>query len=346
MRLAGAVAAALTAALLAGGVAGSPAQAADGTLSGTTGVGLHNIYDQAQFPYFANGLASGAGLVEVDVWTDTLFGRKRWRVSHDNPLGSVNNCTGQGATGNRNQDLGGCLDDIKLWHNSDPDHAPIVVKVEMKNGYNETYGMGPDDLDALIASKLGGIVYRPVDLLTKADGSRFPNLDAAAQADNWASRDALAGKVIFEIIPGTFEQQNPFDKYWTDREYATYLRNLAVAGTIDRAQIFPAVLGSAAGDPRTRYADATLRPWFVVFDGSAPSYLQNGIDTAWYDARHYLLVMTDAHNVAPAISGTAPTEQQARDRAALLAARHASYLTSDWSRLPAVLSLVLPRGTP
>lgn len=312
----------------------APARAAEPSVSATTGVGLHNVYDQAVFPYFANALGSGAGLVEVDIWTDTFAGRKRWRVSHDNPFGSVNNCTGQGATGNRNQDFGSCLDDIRLWHQSRPDHPLLVVKVEMKDGYDNTYGMGPDELDALIAAKLGSVVFRPADVL-----GGYPTLDAAALAGNWPSRGALRGRVMFTVIPGTFEQQNPFDRYWTDREYADYLRGGAVA----TAQMFPAVLGAAAGDPRTRYTDAAIRPWFVVFDGGAPSYM-SGIDTGWYHRSNYLLIMTDAHAVAPAIDAVNPPAALAAERVRLLAARHAWFVTSDWARLPDVLSMVVPRG--
>lgn len=54
--------------------------------------------------------------------------------------------------------------------------------------------------------------------------------------------------------------------------------------------------------------------------------------------------MTDAHNVAPAIDGTNPTEQQARDRLALLAQRNASLISADWHGLKPVLSSVVARG--
>ncbi len=81
----------------------------------------------------------------------------------------------------------------------------------------------------------------------------------------------------------------------------------------------------------------------MVFDGDAAAYV-NGIDTSWYDTNHYLLTMTDAHNVAPAISGTDPTADQARTRTELLARAHASIVSSDWRKLAAVQSLVLPRG--
>ena len=335
---------ALTAAALSVTALGGSAQGAAPKLSEATTVGVHNAYEKATYTYFANALDSGSSLLEIDIWTDSIS--KRWRVSHSNPLGNDNNCEKASTPGDlyskdRNQDFGSCLDNIAAWQQLHPDHRPITFKIEMKNGYNNSGGLGPDELDALISAKLGSSVFKPSDLL----GSTYSTLDAAAQADAWPSRDALAGKVMFEVIPGTFEKANPFDSYWTDREYADYLRNLYAAGTITKAQMFPAVLDAAAGDPRTRYSDTIIRPWFVVFDGDAATYVNNGYDTAWYDDRHYVLIMTGAAGVSPAISSTAPTEAEALARLSLLAADHASIITADWSALSAtVLGAVTTRG--
>ncbi len=93
-----------------------------------------------------------------------------------------------------------------------------------------------------------------------------------------------------------------------------------------------------------RYQDASLRPWFVVFDGAASAWTGPSIDTGWYAARDYVLVMTAAHSVAPAIDHRTPTAAQALDRAALLAGHHATVLTSDRATLPQVLRTTLPRG--
>ncbi|MEV0779383.1 phosphatidylinositol-specific phospholipase C domain-containing protein [Streptomyces sp. NPDC050433] len=329
---------------LAGALSQAGVAVADEQLpySSSTGVGVHNAYEKATFPYFADALDSGAGMLELDVWTN-VFGAS-WRVSHSNPLGSDSNCVnaanaGELRTKARDQGLPGCLKDMKAWHDANPGHRPILVKVELKDGFQANGGRGPAALDALLGSTLGDALYRPADLV---GGSA--NLDSAVQERGWPARSALAGKFVFELIPGTVEQANPLDTLWTDREYATHLRDLAAAGRLGEAAAFPAVLGAAAGDPRTRYADASLRPWFVVFDGSASTYAAEGFDTAWYDQRHYLVVMTDAHAVPPAIDGTNPTEAQARDRVTLLAGRHASIVSSDWSPLPSVLSTVVPRG--
>ncbi|WP_240003244.1 phosphatidylinositol-specific phospholipase C domain-containing protein [Streptomyces cinnamoneus] len=319
------------------GAEGSPSYGA------TTGVGVHNAYDTAKYPYFADALDSGAGLLEIDVWTNG-FGGGSFRVSHSKPLSNDNNCVNAGSpaalrTGARNQPLSGCLADIRAWHDANPGHRPILLKVEMKDGFNANSGRGPAELDALLSAELGDALYRPGDLMGK-----HASLDEAVQADGWPSRSALAGKFIVELIPGVVEEGNPLDRLWTDREYATHLRDLAAAGRIGQAAAFPAVHNAAAGDPRTRYADATIRPWFVVFDGDATAYTAGGIDTAWYDRRHYLVVMTDAHKVAPAIDITRPTEAQARERVSLMARSHASFATADWYPLPQVLSTVVPRG--
>ncbi|WP_404827750.1 PI-PLC domain-containing protein [Streptomyces aureocirculatus] len=101
---------------------------------------------------------------------------------------------------------------------------------------------------------------------------------------------------------------------------------------------------TAANDPRTRYADASIRPWFVLFDGSASTYAGGTVDTKWYADRRYFVVMSDAHSVPPAIDAVRPAEAQARDRVALLAGRHAGVVSSDWYPLPGVLSTVVPRG--
>ncbi|MFI0259814.1 phosphatidylinositol-specific phospholipase C domain-containing protein [Streptomyces sp. NPDC017056] len=322
----------------------SPAGAAQpaGSYGATTSVGVHNAYEKAKYPYFADALDSGASLLELDVWTNALG--KSWRVSHSNPLGNNSNCANAATAGElhtkkRDQDLGGCLADMKAWHDAHPGHRPIMVKVELKDGFNGRSGRGPAAFDALVRSRLGDAVYGPGDL---AAGHR--DLDEAVRANGWPARSALNGKFLFELIPGTVEENNPLDKLWTDREYAAHLKDLAARGRLAEATAFPAVHGAAAGDPRTRYADAALRPWFVVFDGDAAAYTKGGIDTAWYDSRHYLLVMTDAHKVPPAIDGTRPTEAQARDRVNLLAAAHGSFATADWYPLPQVLKTVVPRG--
>lgn len=320
------------------------AHAASPKFSETTAIGTHNAYDKTKYAYFAQALDSGASLLELDVYVDSIS--HRWRVSHSNPLGNANNCEAAKTPGelygkSRNQDLGSCLDNIAAWNQLHPDHAPIVFKVEMKVGFNDRAGLGPDEFDTLVAQKLGSSVYKPADLL----GGTHSSLDAAAKANAWPDRDSLKGKFLFDLIPGTVEQSNPFDHYWTDQEYGDHLRDLYAAGNISAAQAFPAVLGAGNGDPRTSRYDASIRPWFVFFDGDAATYVNNGYDTAFYATNHYILIMTGAHSVSPAISATSPTDAEVAARLTLLAKNHASLITSDWAAKPApVLSSVTTRS--
>ena len=343
----GTVAAAVLA-LLAPATAQAAADPSTLSLAETTAVGIHNPYGQAAYPYLADALDAGASLIELDTWIDP-FGNE-WKVSHSSPLGNSNNCVNASSpadlyTGGANKDLGSCLDDIRVWFSAHPNHPPIMIKIELKEGFDATIGMGPAALDALIKAHLGSMVYRPADLLAKPGGGTYPTLDAAAQANNWPTRAALAGKVIIEAIPGTVEQANPFDHLWTDVEYADYLNTLQAAGTLGNAEIFPSVLNAQAGDPRTRYTDPSVRPWFVVFDGDASAYVDGGIDTSWYDTNHYILIMTDAENVTPTLSDTAPSQADAQARVIELAADHASFVSCDWTGLPSVLGTITVRGT-
>jgi hypothetical protein len=328
-------------ALVAGSLMTTTAAGADpAKISGSTTVGVHNTYDPAAYDYLARALDAGASLIELDVWPDIFT--HEWKVSHDNPLGNANNCVAASSpadlyTGGTNKNLEYCLDDIRVWQQAHPDRGPITLKIEMKTGFSDNSGLGPDELDATIRGHLGGKVFRPADLL-----GGYSTLDEASKADNWPSRSSLNGKVMIEVIPGTVEEGNPTDTLRTDVEYARYLLNLKNAGRLGDAQIFPTVHGAAGGDPRDKY-EAALKPWFVVFDGDANAWVtQTG--PWWFDANHYFLVMTDGQNVAPAIDGRNPTVDQANQRVAELAKQHASVVTADWVGLTTVLPQVLPRG--
>jgi hypothetical protein len=319
-----------------------PQVGADATsLAQSTVVGIHNTYNRADFSYLAQALDAGASMVELDAWDD--FFTHEWKVSHDKPTSNDNNCVNASSpsdlyTGTANKDLDSCLDDIRVWLGAHPTKGPIFVKVELKAGFQNNYGMGPSAFDATVNAHLGNTLFRPADLL-----GDHATLDDAAKANAWPSRSALAGKVILYVIPGTVELNNPTDTLHTDVEYATYLKNLKAAGNVRTATTFPTVLGALSGDPRAQYTDASIRPWFVVFDGDAATYV-SGVDTSWYDTNHYLLTMTDAHLVPPALDDTNPPVADAKDRVALLAQKHATVVSCDWYGLPDVLSEVLPRG--
>ncbi|MEV8424569.1 Ca2+-dependent phosphoinositide-specific phospholipase C [Streptomyces niveus] len=280
-------------------------------------------------------------MIELDTWPDTTT--KQWRVSHSDPHRNVNNCTpattpAQLYSGSTHSNLETCLDDVRIWLRAHPGAGPLVVKLELKAGFATGRGMGPSQLDALIVAHLGATVFRPADLLAKPAGGSYATAADAARAGNWPTRSELAGRVLLYAIPGAHTRH-------PDIELGRHLRDLAATDNIGRAQVFPAVHGATAGDPRTAYKDTAIRPWFVVFDGDATTYLDH-LNTTWYDTNHYLLTMTDAHKVTPAISTTRPTPTQALARTQQLAAAHATIVSSDWRQLPDAQSLALPRGHP
>jgi hypothetical protein len=302
-------------------------------LGDVTGTGIHNTYDKATFASLTAALDAAASsgdlgpkLIELDVWT--LW--RRWLVAHDLPFlpASNNNCT---SGSSRNQDLGGCLANLASWHAAHPGHAPIVVKIEMKNGFAASSGFGPAQFDALVRGRLGdAALYRPLDLLTRPDGTRFADLDTAAAADNWATLAAARGRFIVLVQTGTFEEGNPLDTLHTDVEYAGYLR-----GATGSAAAFPVVKRSgAAGDPRLGFA-ADLRGWFVSVDTDAAGFVALPASTrAWYGGRHLWVVATDVHAVPPALDQHAPTTAAAVARVQAMACAQASIASSDWAHVP------------
>jgi calcium-dependent phosphoinositide phospholipase C len=310
-----------------------PSAQATPTATGTTAVGLHNSYTQETAPWLVDVLDRDPGMIEIDVWANFFF-TNDFQVGHD--PGNANNCsnatTYEGLrSGSRNQNLAGCLRNLKLWHDHDPNHAPMVVKVEMKNGFDGRAGFGVTQFDALIAGTLGAAnVFSPANL---KGGNATP--DAAVQANGWPSRASLTGKFVFIVENGTFELQNPFDNYDTDLEVADRLIAANSGGTLASALSFPAINGASATDPRTGDRGGARKPWMVVFDGSATSFA--GFGGGPYLGGKYLVVMTDAHNVAPAIDNRAPAAADAQAKVRQLGALGATIVSSDWTA-PEILS--------
>jgi len=146
-RFRGGVAAVATAALAAGlglASAGSAHALDHGSLKldQATSVGIHNTYDDgSSYPYLADALDAGATLIELDAWVNPFT--HQWDVSHSNPIGSSNNCNYAPTaaslyTGGVDQDLDSCLGDIASWLSVHPTANPIMVKLELKAGFDAT----------------------------------------------------------------------------------------------------------------------------------------------------------------------------------------------------------------
>ncbi|WP_316756698.1 Ca2+-dependent phosphoinositide-specific phospholipase C [Streptomyces herbicida] len=326
----------------------APSHAASGfddtALDGVAVSGLHNAYDPAKSNRLTKELDKGAHLLEIDVYT-TYGGSGGWVVSHSDPLSNENNCTyttGSGIfkTTWRNGSLRTCLDNLSDWSHSHPDHDPIYVKLELKWGFRSTAGMGPADLDHLIKNHIGAEnIFKPADMV----GKKYPDLDTAAKAGAWPTWRELRGKFVFYPITGTIENRladYDLDNLSTAEEYARRIRDLAAAGSLDQAMMWPDTHPtSGGGDPREVY-DPSLRPWFVLFDDQAADWLSGTYDLSWYCANHYLTVATAAESLAPALDATNPDPDAATERVRHIAQDgRASVTTFDWMNTPGAFAV-------
>lgn len=308
-------------------VGSPPAIAGGADFDDATGVGVHNAYLDDHYPYWVDALESGAAMVELDVWQGALVGYQ-YRVGH-NP-GTENNCAQASSyaelrTAEVNGSIQDCLGNIRLWHEEHPDHAPLLLKLELKDGFAADHGNGPAEFDRLLTDALGDALYTPAQL--RGDHG---TLDEAVREAGWPGRDALSGKVIVLVERGAFEGDNPLDHYRTDLEYADHLTTVDGNGELGSAAMFPALNNVIAeGDPRTGDRGGERAQWYVAFDGDSRSYA--GIDTAFYPDGNYLLVMTDAHQLDPAIDGSAPTVEEAQQRVRDVAGLGGTIASADWT---------------
>src|SRR5829696_3079391 len=112
-------------------LAPSPAQAVGPTLAEVAVSGLHNSYQRSAFARLSQALALQPGMIEIDV--RTTF--SSWTVGHDHPFYNDNNCTS--STGAVNQGLRTCVDNVAAWHNANPGHKPLLIKLELKVGFQD-----------------------------------------------------------------------------------------------------------------------------------------------------------------------------------------------------------------
>lgn len=280
--------------------------------------GNHNAYEKATYGKLTDGLDAGSRLLEIDVYTDPVSG---WVVSHANPVSSDSNCTRKNIFGKqvRNGDLGDCLADMRRWSDAHPGHDPVYVKLEMKWGFYGRADMAPEDLDRLIANRLGSSrVFTPGDLT----GSAYPDADSAARAGAWPTLARARGKFLFYLWPGTVEGKVFEDNVPTDVEYGRHVRDRAAAGRLPEVMAWPATRSLGT---RSAY-ETSIAPWFVLFNDSAGAWLTG--DPLAYCRSHYLVAATGAQSVAP--PGNAdPTPGERLD----YLGEHAqpSVMTHDWT---------------
>src|SRR5690606_22334681 len=101
-----------------------------------------------------------------------------------------------------NQPFGICIDEIKRWHNNNPNHDVIILFIDLKSDWNENNnGQTPADLDFRLLSLVSNpdMIYKPRDLLGNGSSSNSNNMRLAAQQNNWPSMGDLTGKLMFVL---------------------------------------------------------------------------------------------------------------------------------------------------
>jgi hypothetical protein len=96
-----------------------------------------------------------------------------------------------------------CLTDIRAWSKSHPNHLPLFILVETKEGGVKSMPDAPiaepftaaafDKLDAEILT-----VFKPAEIITPDEvRGKFPTLNAAIKAGAWPTLDKARGRIIF-----------------------------------------------------------------------------------------------------------------------------------------------------
>ncbi|MGD9755125.1 MAG: Ca2+-dependent phosphoinositide-specific phospholipase C [Acidimicrobiia bacterium] len=223
---------------------GAPTAAYDALpLDQVTLLGSHNTYQKVssgrdrtaqqvyqnakenKFEYLFDALAT-SGMIELDIWPLSIYDGPRYYVKHDLPTpGSVNenNCPEQGRVDlGRHQDLRSCIEGLRRWHDQNPDHSLVIVKLELKPGF--LLSGSPASLDDLIANVSGrepngdrrlprDVIFTPRDLMgcdrSNPANCRYSTPEAAVGAQGWPTMGSLRGKFLFTMIPGEVTSKGP-----------------------------------------------------------------------------------------------------------------------------------------
>ncbi len=138
-------------------------------------------------------MAAAAGLpADPDPDPHGLMAKPGFKVMHVQDLDYRSTC----------QPFLACLTEVRTWSKAHPDHIPLFVLVETKQGspkgmqFTEAEPFTPAVFDALDAEIRS--VFSPTELITPDDvRGAYKTLNEAVLAGNWPTLDSARGKVIF-----------------------------------------------------------------------------------------------------------------------------------------------------
>lgn len=298
-----------------------------------TGVASHNTYEKpqgntpkAEFGFFAQALDAGFRQVEIDTWPGS-----NWKVNHDVPVDPENNCVTK--PGNyediyskpRDGNLADCLANIRLWHEHNPGHDPIVIKIEPKDGFYDLANRRPADLDKIISQNLGSDnVFTPSQLMKHGE---VETLDGAAAKNAWPLINEMKGKFVVNVIRGTMDSKisnRSADEWYIDDR-------LKGKGADAPAMAFPVltrVHESTEVDPRNGLGVAADRaPHYIFFNGNAGEMQKSGPNSFY--RKGYGLSMDDAHLLSQTDKND-PSYDDARKVVQEAARLGATFAQTDW----------------
>ena len=133
-----------------------------------------------------------------------------------------------------------CLKDLKKWSDAHPDHDPIFITLEPKDGNANAYGTEPEhytaelfnDLDAELVKYLGkNKIITPDEIR----GS-YPTLNAAVLNRNWPKVQEAKGKFLF-VLDNNGENRDLYIKGHPSLKGRMIFTNSA-PGTAEAAALF------------------------------------------------------------------------------------------------------------
>ena len=99
-------------------------------------------------------------------------------------------------TGTTCHRLSDCLDELRSFHDANPNHEVVTVFLDMKDDWQSS--VMPADLDTRIHAHLpSSMVFRPADLVASCSGST--TLQGAASTCGWPYLRDMRGKFIFAL---------------------------------------------------------------------------------------------------------------------------------------------------
>ncbi|MDN3593733.1 phosphatidylinositol-specific phospholipase C1-like protein [Zunongwangia endophytica] len=94
-----------------------------------------------------------------------------------------------------------CLKDLKCWSEENPDHTPIFITLEPKDGEENNFGTSPEPFTAEAYQELDDVILKFLgkEHLISPDDVRadFKTLNEAIIAGNWPTIDKAKGKFMF-----------------------------------------------------------------------------------------------------------------------------------------------------